>query len=237
MNPPSPQHIAIIMDGNGRWATKQSKKRTQGHREGVKIVRDVTQWCASKQIPYLTLYAFSTENWKRPKIEVDFLMGLLEKYLHNEKSMYIKNNIRFRVIGDISIFNTALKNAIFELEHITQNHTNLTQILALNYGSRDELSRSFIKIAHTLSHNELIALTPKQMSALINANLDTATLPDVDMLIRTGGEKRISNFLLWQSSYAELFFTPTLWPDLRTDELDNMLSEFLGRKRRFGGVN
>lgn len=237
MNPPSPQHIAIIMDGNGRWAIKQSKKRTQGHREGVKIVRDVTQWCASKQIPYLTLYAFSTENWKRPKIEVDFLMGLLEKYLHNEKTMYIKNNIRFRVIGDISIFNTALKNAIFELEHITQNHTNLTQILALNYGSHDELSRSFIKIAHTLSHNELIALTPKQMSALINANLDTATLPDVDMLIRTGGEKRISNFLLWQSSYAELFFTPTLWPDLRTDELDNMLSEFLGRKRRFGGVN
>ncbi|TLD96301.1 di-trans,poly-cis-decaprenylcistransferase [Helicobacter jaachi] len=231
-----PKHIAMIMDGNGRWAKAQGKKRTQGHKEGAKIVRDVTQWCANKHIPYLTLYAFSTENWKRPKIEVDFLMNLLEKYLHNEQPMYMKNHIRFRAIGDISIFSTTLKNAILELEHITQNHTNLTQILALNYGSHDEIARTFIKLANTLSPTHLAALSTSEVIDMINANLDTATLPDVDMLIRTGGEKRISNFLLWQASYAELFFTSTLWPNLRTQELDSMLEDFMQRKRRFGGL-
>lgn len=236
MKSPLPQHIAMIMDGNGRWAKNQGKKRTSGHKEGAKIVRDVTQWCASKSIPYLSLYAFSTENWKRPKIEVDFLMGLLEKYLHNERAMYIKNGIRFRAIGDISIFSSTLKNAILELEHITQNHTKLTQILALNYGAHDELARAFIKITHTLEAKELSNLKPEQVIKLINANLDTAFLPDVDMLIRTGGEMRISNFLLWQASYAELFFTPTLWPDLRTDELDSMLEQFCQRQRRFGAL-
>lgn len=230
------EHIAIIMDGNGRWAKNQGKKRTHGHKEGAKIVRDVTQWCANKHIPYLTLYAFSTENWKRPKTEVSFLMKLLEKYLHDEKPLYMKNNIRFRAIGDISIFSHTLKNAILELEHMTQNHTALTQILALNYGSRDELARTFCKIAHTLNKEQLLRLKPDKMIALINAHLDTATLPDVDMLIRTGGENRISNFLLWQSSYAELFFTPTLWPDLRTEELDSMLEAFYQRQRRFGGI-
>ncbi|WP_276896139.1 di-trans,poly-cis-decaprenylcistransferase [Helicobacter japonicus] len=233
----NPQHIAIIMDGNGRWAQNQGKKRTQGHKEGAKIVRDVTQWCASQHIPFLTLYAFSTENWKRPKVEVDFLMHLLEKYLHDEKSVYMKNSIKFRAIGDISVFNKSLQNAIFELEHSTQNHTNLTQILALNYGSHDEIARTFIKITHTLNQEDILTLTPQKMIALINANLDTATLPEVDMLIRTGGESRISNFLLWQSSYAEFFFTPTLWPDFTTDELDCMLKDFLQRKRRFGALN
>ncbi|BDB65918.1 isoprenyl transferase [Helicobacter cinaedi] len=230
-----PQHIAIIMDGNGRWAKQQGKKRTQGHKEGAKVVREITQWCANTHIPYLTLYAFSTENWKRPKMEIDYLMKLLEKYLKEERATYIKNNIRFRVIGDIDAFSTSLKNAIFELEHLTQNHTNLTQILALNYGSHNEIARTFLKLANSQSE-KLNKLTAQEVTELINANLDTATLPNVDMLIRTGGEKRISNFLLWQASYAELFFTPTLWPDFTASELDSLVNEFSQRQRRFGGL-
>lgn len=236
MTPQPPAHIAIIMDGNGRWAKNQDKKRTQGHKEGAKIVRNITKWCANKQIPYLTLYAFSTENWKRPKVEVEFLMKLLENYLKNERMLYMQHNIRFRAIGDISIFSQRLKNAILELEHLTQNHTQLTQILALNYGSHDELSRTFLKIFNALSASKPQTLTPSDITSLIQANLDTATMPDVDMLIRTGGEKRISNFLLWQASYAEFFFTPTLWPDFTTDELNNMFEDFLQRQRRFGDI-
>lgn len=235
LNNALPQHIAIIMDGNGRWAKQQGKKRTQGHKEGAKVVREITQWCASQKIPFLTLYAFSTENWKRPKMEIDYLMKLLEKYLKEERATYIKNNIRFRVIGDIDAFSTPLKNAIFELEHLTQNHTNLTQILALNYGSHNEIARTFLKLANSQAQR-LSKLTAQEVTELINANLDTATLSNVDMLIRTGGEKRISNFLLWQASYAELFFTPTLWPDFTANELDSLLSEFSQRQRRFGGL-
>lgn len=163
-------------------------------------------------------------------------MKLLEKYLRNEKPVYMKNNIRFRAIGDISIFSHTLKNAILELEHLTQNHTNLTQILALNYGSHNEIARTFIKIAQSLSKDEISTLTPQEAITLINANLDTATLPNVDLLIRTGGESRLSNFLLWQSSYAELFFTPTLWPNLCTDELDGILEAFYLKQRRFGAL-
>lgn len=236
MNPRFPKHIAIIMDGNGRWANNQNKKRTAGHKEGAKIVRSITKWCANKQIPYLTLYAFSTENWKRPKVEIEFLMKLLENYLKNERMLYMQHNIRFRAIGDISIFSQRLKNAILELEHLTQNHTQLTQILALNYGSHDEISRACLKIYNSLHISQPQSLTPNDMLTLIQANLDTATMPDVDMLIRTGGEKRISNFLLWQASYAELFFTPTLWPDFTTTELDGMLEDFLQRQRRFGDI-
>ena len=235
LNNALPQHIAIIMDGNGRWAKQQGKKRTQGHKEGAEVVREITQWGANQKIPFLTLYAFSTENWKRPKMEIDYLMKLLEKYLKEERATYIKNNIRFRVIGDIDAFSTPLKNAIFELEHLTQNHTNLTQILALNYGSHNEIARTFLKLANSQAQR-LSKLTAQEVAELINTNLDTATLPNVDMLIRTGGEKRISNFLLWQASYAELFFTPTLWPDFTANELDSLLSEFSQRQRRFGGL-
>ena len=235
LNNALPQHIAIIMDGNGRWAKQQGKKRTQGHKKGAKVGREITQWRANQKIPFLTLYAFSTENWKRPKMEIDYLMKLLEKYLKEERATYIKNNIRFRVIGDIDAFSTPLKNAIFELEHLTQNHTNLTQILALNYGSHNEIARTFLKLANSQAQR-LSKLTAQEVAELINTNLDTATLPNVDMLIRTGGEKRISNFLLWQASYAELFFTPTLWPDFTANELDSLLSEFSQRQRRFGGL-
>lgn len=232
----SPKHIAIIMDGNGRWAKNQGKNRTEGHKEGAKVVREVTSWCAEKNIPYLTLYAFSTENWKRPKVEVEFLMKLLEKYLKDERDMYLQNQIRFRAIGDLDIFSPRLKNTILELEHITQNHTALTQILALNYGSHDELSRTFLKLHKLLNASLDSEITPLKIKELIESHLDTATLPHVDMLIRTGGEKRLSNFLLWQSSYAELFFSQTLWPDFSSDELNELLVEFLQRQRRFGGI-
>lgn len=229
-----PQHIAIIMDGNGRWAKQQGLSRTNGHKEGANIVRNITQWCAKANIKYLTLYAFSTENWKRPKAEVNFLMKLLEQYLRNEKQTYIENNIRFKVIGDKSKFLKPLHNYILELEDATQNNTAMTQILALNYGSYDEIARAFIKLAN---QKDTLNLQDKQcVIEAIESSLDTAGIPQVDMLIRTGGEYRISNFLLWQISYAELFFTNTLWPDFRESELENMIKEFALRNRRFGGL-
>lgn len=234
-----PQHLAIIMDGNGRWAKMRNQNRTEGHREGVKVVRDITQWCLKQKIPYLTLYAFSTENWKRSQMEVDFLMKLLKKYLQSEKEIYLENSIRFRAIGDLSVFDKDLQDAILQLEQLTQNYSNLTQILALNYGSQDELSRTFLRILNAVSDVELSSLkscSPQEMKKMIESHLDTCLIPDVDMLIRTGGEKRISNFMLWQASYAELFFTPTLWPDFKIQEIDEMLQNFLSRQRKFGGI-
>lgn len=227
------------MDGNGRWAKMRNQNRTEGHREGVKVVRDITQWCLKQKIPYLTLYAFSTENWKRSQMEVDFLMKLLKKYLQSEKEIYLENNIRFRAIGDLSVFDKDLQDAILQLEQLTQNYSNLTQILALNYGSQDELSRTFLRILNAVSDVELSSLkscSPQEMKKMIESHLDTCLIPDVDMLIRTGGEKRISNFMLWQASYAELFFTPTLWPDFKIQEIDEMLQNFLSRQRKFGGI-
>ncbi|RDU73575.1 di-trans,poly-cis-decaprenylcistransferase [Helicobacter anseris] len=222
-------HLAIIMDGNGRWAQAQNKARIEGHKAGAKIVRDITIWCAKNTIEYLTLYAFSTENWKRPKAEVNFLMKLLLKYLKSEKKTYLDNNIRFKAIGDISLFNNPLKEMILDLEECTKNNTNLTQILALNYGSRDEILRCFQKIFHKYTAETIL-------EKIIQENLDTAGIPDVDLLIRTGGEQRISNFLLWQISYAELHFTQTFWPDFNTQELESIITNFKQRNRRFGGL-
>ena len=229
-------HIAIIMDGNGRWAQMRGKGRKAGHKEGAKKVREITTWCAKNHIAYLTLYAFSTENWARPKQEVDFLLKLLEKYLKNEAKTYHKHQIRFRAIGDISAFSKTLQNLITQLESSTSNYTNLTQVLALNYGSRDELARSFGKILKSLSKTTQIPQKSSDIQALINKNLDTYGLPDVDLLIRTGGEQRLSNFLLWQASYAELYFSKTLFPDFGTRELERIITDFGKRVRRFGGL-
>lgn len=224
-------HLAIIMDGNGRWAEKQGKNRTKGHQEGIKIVREISSWCAKNTIKYLTLYAFSTENWRRPKAEVDFLMKLLEKYLKKEAQTYKQNNIRFKAIGNIDIFNQSLKDSIKSLEDKTSKNTALTQILALNYGSRDEIARACKKII-----DSNVCFEGIDLSTLIEKNLDTYDTPDVDLLIRTGGEMRLSNFLLWQISYAELFFTPTLWPDFNIEELGEIVYDFRHRDRRFGGL-
>lgn len=223
-------HLAIIMDGNGRWAQIRNKPRKTGHQEGAKVVRDITIWCAKNSIKYLTLFAFSTENWKRPKTEVDFLMKLLLKYLKKEKSTYLQNDIRFKAIGNIEVFNNPLKDMICELEESTKMHTSLTQTLALNYGSRDEITRTFKKLLKN-PPQEL-----ENLESLIAKNLDTCDFPDVDLLIRTGGEMRISNFLLWQISYAELYFTPTYWPEFNTTELSDIIKSYKKKERRFGGL-
>jgi len=215
------------MDGNGRWAKQRGKIRTKGHEEGAKRVRDITEAAAKAGVKYLTLYAFSTENWARPKTEVEFLMKLLERYLTSETATYQKNGIKFEVIGDISRFSDSLRKKIEEVRTATANNKKLTQILAINYGSKDEIVRAVKKMI-----DSSLECSEENLTAL----LDTGDMPPVDMLVRTGGDKRLSNFLLWQSAYAELFFTETLWPDFGEDELLVMMEEFKTRERRFGKV-
>jgi len=222
-----PEHIAIIMDGNGRWAKERGLKRTSGHEEGAKVVREITTYCSNIGIKYLTLYAFSTENWTRPKLEVEFLMKLLERYFKNELPIYLENNVKFKAIGDLTKFSKKLQSVIKNVEEKTKNCTGLTQVLALNYGSRDEITRAVKKVVEkNLEINE----------KNINNNLDTANIPDVDLLIRTSGEIRISNYLLWQIAYSEMFFTDTYWPEFSSNELDDIISDFHKRERRFGGI-
>lgn len=222
-----PTHIAIIMDGNGRWAKERGLKRTAGHEEGAKVVRTITTHCNDIGVKYLTLYAFSTENWTRPKLEVEFLMKLLEKYLKNELKVYVENNVRFKAIGDISRFSKALQRTIQMTESKTEHCTGLTQVLALNYGSRDEITRAVKKLTA-----KKLDITEENISSC----LDTANIPDVDMLVRTSGEVRLSNYLLWQNAYAEMFFTQTYWPEFSLNELDDLISDFNSRERRFGGI-
>lgn len=222
-----PEHIAVIMDGNGRWAKERGLKRTAGHEEGAKTVRAITEHCAQIGVKYLTLYAFSTENWSRPKLEVEFLMKLLEKHLKNELPIYLENSIRFKAIGDLSKFSKSLQNIIKEVEEKTSKCARLTQILALNYGSQDEILRAIKKL-----NEKNLEVTKENFESC----LDTAGIPDVDMLIRTSGEIRLSNYLLWQNAYAELFFTNTYWPEFSTTELDDLISDFNLRERRFGAV-
>lgn len=222
-----PKHIAIIMDGNGRWAKERGLKRTAGHEEGAKVVREITTHCSNIGVKYLTLYAFSTENWTRPKLEVEFLMKLLERYFKNELPVYLENNVKFKAIGDLTKFSKKLQNVIRNVEEKTKNCTGLTQVLALNYGSRDEITRAVKKVVEkNLEINE----------KNITQNLDTGSIPDVDLLIRTSGEIRVSNYLLWQIAYAEMFFTQTYWPEFSSNELDDIISDFHKRERRFGGI-
>jgi len=227
MNNSFPSHIAIIMDGNGRWAKQRNLKRTAGHSAGAEVVRKITTYCAQIEIEYLTLYAFSTENWQRPKLEIEFLMKLLEKYLKEELNIYLENDIRFKAIGDISRFSKSLQKTIKQTENKTANGKRLTQILALNYGSRDEIVRAVKKL-----NEQNLEVTEEN----IEANLDTAGIPDVDILIRTSGEVRLSNYLLWQNAYSEMFFTPTYWPDFNENELDDIISDYSNRERRFGAI-
>jgi len=222
-----PKHIAIIMDGNGRWAKKRGLKRTMGHEKGAQVVRDITTYCAKIGINYLTLYAFSTENWARPKLEVEYLMKLLEKFLENELKTLIENNIRFKAIGDLSKFSKSLQKTIKELEEQTSNNKNLTQVLALNYGSKDEILRAIKKL-----NEQKLEVTQENFESC----LDTAGFSSIDLLIRTSGELRLSNYLLWQSAYAELFFTNTLWPDFSSIELESIIEDFTKRQRRFGAL-
>ena len=216
------------MDGNGRWATRQNLKRTAGHKRGAEVVRQLSIHLANIKIPYLTLYAFSTENWKRPEHEVNFLIKLIDTYLKKELSVYLENNVRFNVIGDISKFSKNLKKTIKNTLEKTKHCNGMTQTLAINYGSKDEILR-------TLNH--LLSIGKEEITEEdLNKTLDTKDMPEVDMLIRTGGEKRLSNFLLWQSAYAELFFTDTLWPDFTSKELDSFINDFQKIHRRFGTI-
>jgi len=222
-----PSHVAIIMDGNGRWAEQRGLKRTAGHEEGAKVVRSITEHSAEIGVKYLTLYAFSTENWTRPKLEIEYLMKLLEKYLKNELDTFMKNSIKFKAIGDLSRFSKSLQQTIRRMEETTKNNCSLTQVLALNYGSKDEIIRAMKKLSQ-----ENLEITEENLESC----LDTAGFSEVDLLIRTSGEIRLSNYLLWQNAYAEMFFTPTLWPDFTIEEFDNIIEDFNKRQRRFGGL-
>jgi len=221
------KHLAIIMDGNGRWAEKHGYKRTKGHERGAEVTREVTVYCANHPtIETVTHYAFSTENWKRPKLEVEYLMKLLDRYLKKELETYQKENIRFMAIGDISAFSRKLQERINLTTELTKDNTRLIQILALNYGGRDEIVRAA---------NRVVERGGKITEESLGAALDTP-YQDIDLLVRTSGEQRLSNYLLWQLSYSEFAFTPTLWPDFTTDELASIIGDFEKRKRRFGGI-
>jgi len=222
----SAKHIAIIMDGNGRWAQLQGKKRVKGHEAGSEIVRKITEYCAdNKAIERLTLYAFSTENWKRPRLEVEFLMQLLERYLKKELATYIKKSVRFEPIGDLSLFSKSLQKTIAMVAEKTAHCDGLVQSLALNYGAQDEIARAINRLKSSQE-----SITPQMLESALDCP------HDVDILIRTGGDHRLSNFLLWQAAYAEIFFTDTLWPDFSAKELEKIIKKFAKVERRFGGL-
>jgi undecaprenyl diphosphate synthase len=223
-----PGHIGIIMDGNGRWAKKRGFPRVFGHRAAIKTVRQVVEECSRLGLKALTLYAFSTENWARPSTEIKVLMGLLRVYLRKELPNLAKNNIRFRTIGDISGLPEQVREELVDVTEKTSRNTGLTLVIALNYGGRQEIVRAV---------NRILKSGLKKVSEKdIQDNLDTANLPDPDLLIRTSGELRISNFLLWQIAYTELYFTKVLWPDFSIKDLHEAINSFKQRSRRFGGI-
>lgn len=229
-----PEHVAIILDGNGRWAKKRLLPRNAGHMQGSKVVEQICEDAHNLGIKYLTVYAFSTENWKRPKDEVDALMKLLDRYLKNCIERSSKNNMRVRVLGDISTLSQKLQDKIIELEAKSKNNTGLNFQVALNYGGRDEMLRAVRKCAEECAGGRI---KPADIDeAYFDGMLDTADIPDPDLLIRTSGEQRISNFLLWQLAYTEFYFTDVLWPDFNKKELKKAIEYYENRDRRFGGV-
>lgn len=230
-----PRHIAIIMDGNGRWAKQHGKPRVFGHQNGVKAVREATESAAELGIEYLTLYAFSTENWKRPRLEVNALMRLLVDTLHKEIKTLNKNNIRLQAIGDISKLPKSTYQALLEGIKNTQNNTRMTLVLALNYSAKWDMVQATKKMA---GHVQKGLITPEEINEQTFAdNLSTSGIPDPELLIRTSGEHRLSNFLLWQIAYAELYFTPIFWPDFRKEHLHRAIIDFQNRERRFGKIS
>lgn len=230
----APNHVAIILDGNGRWAKKRFLPRKAGHAAGSKTVEKICEDAYNLGINYLTVYAFSTENWKRPEDEVNALMKLLRQYLKDCIKRSTKNNMCVRVIGDITPLEEDMKESIRELEEATKDNTGLHFQVALNYGSRDELLRGFRKLAKEIENGERRA---DEIDETIFADcLDTKGIPDPDLMIRTSGEKRLSNFMLWQLAYTEFYFTDVLWPDFNKAELQKAIDYYNGRDRRYGGV-
>jgi len=227
-----PRHVAIIMDGNGRWAKKRLQPRLFGHKIGAESVRDIVETCREIGIEYLTLYAFSSENWQRPKQEVSGLMNILKRYLDGELARMQENEIRLISIGDREKLPDAVRNTLEGAIQLTAQNSKLTLNLALSYGGRDEMVRAVKKIVRSCRDGKLDI---DEISAeTIGDQLDTAGIPDPDLLIRTGGEARLSNFLLWQASYAEIYFTDVMWPDFRKDVFMQALADFQARERRFG---
>lgn len=223
-----PSHIAITMDGNGRWAKQKGLLRTAGHDAGLTVAKNIVKAAAEIGIKNLTLYVFSTENWKRTEKEVGFLMNLIHKHLLNELNFYESNKIRINHVGDISGLPKSIQDDLIKAKEITKNYNNLTLNLAINYGGRDEIIRGFKKIVYNNIDCEKIN------ESLVSSYLDIPDSPDVDLLIRTGGEKRLSNFLLWHISYAELIFKNTLWPDYSVEEFYSDIEEYQKRNRRYG---
>ena len=229
-----PEHVAIILDGNGRWAKEKGMPRNYGHMQGAKAVEDILVDARDIGIKYLTVYAFSTENWTRPEAEVSALMTILRNYLKTSIKKSMKNNVRCRVIGERSALSDDIQKAIGELEEATAGNTGLTFTIAINYGSRDEITRSVRKIAEKVKTGEVL---PEDISEkMIAENLDTNYLPDPDLLIRTCNEQRISNYLLWQCAYTEFYFTPVAWPDFNKAELLKAVEAYSKRTRKFGGL-
>ncbi|MBO4558829.1 MAG: isoprenyl transferase [Lachnospiraceae bacterium] len=231
----APRHVAIILDGNGRWAKKRFLPRAAGHSAGAKTVEDVCEWAWDLGIKYLTVYAFSTENWKRSEDEVRTLMTLLRDYLKNCLIRSRKNNMRVRVIGDKSRLAPDLQASIEELERESSTCTGLNFTVALNYGGRDELTRAVRSIAEDAAAGKLDPASIDE--ALISSRIDTADIPDPDLLIRTSGELRLSNFMLWQLAYTEFYFPEVLWPDFTKEDLQKAIDYYNKRDRRFGGRN
>lgn len=229
-----PQHIAIILDGNGRWAKKKGMPRNFGHTQGSKNVERICEDAYKMGVKYLTVYAFSTENWKRPKEEVDALMNLLRNYMKTCLKTAEKNRMRVRVLGDKTALDDDIRSRIAELEEATKNNDGLNFQIALNYGSRDEMVRAMKKMCMDVKEGKLEAEQIDE--ALFETYLDTHDIPDPDLMIRTSGEQRLSNYLLWQLAYSEFYFTDVLWPDFTKEDLAEAIEYYNGRDRRFGGV-
>jgi len=229
-----PQHVAIILDGNGRWAKKKGMPRNYGHAQGSKTVETICEEAYKMGIKYLTVYAFSTENWKRPKDEVDALMKLLRNYMTTCLKTAEKNHMRVRVIGDLSGLAEDIRQRILELQEASKDNDGLNFQIAINYGSRDEMVRAMRKMAEDQKAGKI---NPEEITEeLFESYLDTAGIPDPDLLIRTSGEERLSNYLLWQLAYTEFYFTDVLWPDFSKKELEKAIEQYNRRDRRFGGV-
>lgn len=225
-----PIHIGIIMDGNGRWAKLRNLPRTKGHREGLDVAKQIVKAASDLGIKFVTLYTFSTENWKRTQEEVGYLMTLIKKHLSSEFNFYKENKIRIEHIGDITALPMDVQTEIENAKNDTKNFTGTTVLLAINYGGKDEIIRGIKKLS--AQKKDFSSITEQDLSLA----LDTKNIPDVDLLIRTGGELRLSNFLLWQAAYAELIFTDTLWPDYTKEEFIKNIQTFQHRTRRFGGI-
>lgn len=229
-----PEHIAIIPDGNGRWANRMGMPRNVGHREGSNTIKKIAEYCAEIGIKYLTIYAFSTENWKRPKSEVDYLMSLIQEFLQDAEKNLSGKNVQIRIVGNIFGLPKDLQEEIPKITEMTKHNTGLVFNIALNYGGRDEIVNAVRQIANDIKNNKINVDDVNE--AFISNNLYTRGIPDPDLLIRTGGEKRLSNFLLWQAAYTVIWCSDILWPDFKKKDLLKAIYDYQNRERRYGGI-